>query len=157
MTKCARVGVEPCCLGGRLRVRKLSGRACWRWPRSGRPNGSGTFEFPTTDFDISRYFKLSVGIGVEAAKPGLRDLSTAFRVPLDDGAEASLTLTIEVPPAGDTLVVRTKTVADDSAQGLSFFDGPGIVEAMLRAKNRAKRTFFDFATAETHTIMGARS
>lgn len=116
---------------------------------------SNAFSFPAANFDASQYFKLNLGIGVGDPKKGLRELSASFRMPLDGDCEVSCALAIEPLPGDSMLFVRTKTIADDTAADLTFSDAEGVSKAIVRAKNRAKTTFFDFATEKTHDLMKA--
>jgi hypothetical protein len=118
-----------------------------------------TFQFPALDFDLSKYFRLSLGIGVEAAQKGLLDLETNFRL-FDAAHAADVVINLLVhteEDEGRQLQVQTKIVAERRGiEECSFKDKDKILVELLRAKKAAKSMFFDFATEETHKIMGAQ-
>jgi uncharacterized protein (TIGR04255 family) len=118
-----------------------------------------TFHFPVLGLDLSKYFRLSLEIGVEAAQKGLLALETNFR--LFDELHASdviINLLVNSRPDEDQqLRVQTKVVAERRGiEEYSFKDSERILEDLLRAKEAAKAMFFDFATEETHRLMGAQ-
>jgi hypothetical protein len=120
---------------------------------------ANTFHFPVSGLDLSNYFRLSLEIGVEAAQKGLLALETNFR--LFDESHASdiiINLLVDSGPDEDKPVrVRTKVVAERSGiDAYSFKDSELILEELFRAKQAAKAMFFDFATEETHKLMGAQ-
>lgn len=118
-----------------------------------------TFHFPVSSFDLSKYFRLSLGIGVPAAQQGLLALETNFRL-FDKFRAADVMINLLVNPILDEakqLQVQTKIVAERRGlEELSFKDRDSIFDEILKAKEAAKVMFFDFATEETHNIMGAQ-
>ena len=118
-----------------------------------------TFHFPVTSFDLSKYFRLSLGIGVPAAQNGLLALETNFRF-FDKSRAADVMVNLLVNTTLDEskqLQVQTKVVAERKGIEECFFtDQDRILAEILKAKEAAKVMFFDFATEETHNIMGAQ-
>lgn len=118
-----------------------------------------TFYFPASNFDLSKYFRLSLGIGVPIAEQGLLALETNFRL-FDNVHEADVMINLLVNPVlgeDQQLQVQTKVVAERrSIEELSLKDRDNILDEILKAKEAAKVMFFDFATEETHDIMGAQ-
>lgn len=120
-----------------------------------------TFEFAGSGFDISRYFKANIGLDIAIAQDGLRGLDAKFRMSAGCVNEVTLglkvdTSDVEVDGATQPRVdVVTKTVAQELAFDLTAFHADRIVEKASAAKDRAKWVFFDFATEETHRLMGA--
>lgn len=116
------------------------------------------FAFPADGFDVSRFFKLNVGFDIGPSASGLLGLGTMVRV---YDAERVVYLTVELSAEGPTderaeTTVTTKVVAEKRGlEGLSFADASRLDETITAAKDAAKETFFRFATAETHRMMGA--
>ena len=118
-----------------------------------------TFRFLASGFDLSKYFRVSIGIGVQTAEKGLLDLETNFRL-FDASRSADVIVNLSVHTGGEEdqqLQVQTKVVAERrSAEEGSFKDQERILAELLSAKEAAKAMFFDLATDETHHIMGAQ-
>jgi uncharacterized protein (TIGR04255 family) len=118
-----------------------------------------TFHFPAPGFDLSKYFRVSLGIGVQTAQKGLLALETNFRL-FDESRAADVIVNLLVNTGvdeGRQLQVQTKVVAERrGTDEHSFKDQESIFAELLRAKEAAKAMFFDFATEETHRIMGAQ-
>jgi hypothetical protein len=117
------------------------------------------FEFPVADFDLSRYFKLNVGIGAESAGNGLSALEINFRA---SQGEKKLPVSVNLMVHGDPTVpqqvrVRTKVEAQvPVVNDCSFVEKAKLMVLLAEAKEAAKTVFFDIATDETHRIMGAQ-
>lgn len=120
-----------------------------------------TFEFPTTDFDLSKFFQLNFGADVPSAKGGLAGLEVRFRF-MDSGlANTLVTVQLVVLPRGpdeaNGLAVQTKVNAETHGfEGLGFGAVDAVLAAIVAAKEAAKRVFFEIATPDTHTLMGAQ-
>jgi len=118
-----------------------------------------TFHFPASNFDLSKYFRLSLGIGVPAAQKGLLALETNFRL-FDQlrAADVIINLSVNTILEEDKqLQVQTKVVAERKGIEECYFrDQDRILAEILKAKESAKVMFFDFATEEMHNIMGAQ-
>ena len=120
---------------------------------------ANTFYFPAAGFDLSKYFRVSMGIGVQTANKGLLALETNFRL-FDTLRSTDVIVNLAVNAGGDDglqLQVQTKIVAErrSVAEG-SLKDQASILAELVRAKEAAKAMFFDLATDETHRLMGAQ-
>ena len=115
------------------------------------------FEFPVDSFDLSQHFKINFGVGVGDGV--LLGFATSFRF-LDDGSGLHVKVNLEVAPTTpDAQLVRV--VAKISAESpavndVSFLEANAILAAVKQAKEVAKSHFFDFATEQTHALMGAQ-
>lgn len=120
-----------------------------------------TFEFPATDFDLSKYFRLNFGADVPSAQGGLAGMEVRFRF-MDSGlANTLVTVQLVVLPRGseeaDGLAVQTKVNAETHGfERLGFGAVEALVAAIVASKETAKRVFFEIATPDTHTLMGAQ-
>ncbi len=118
-----------------------------------------TFHFPASGFDLSTYFRVSMGIGVQTADTGLLALETNFRL-FDASRSTDVIVNLSVNSGGEEglqLQVQTKIVAERrSAEEGSLKDQASILAELVSAKEAAKAMFFDLATDETHRIMGAQ-
>lgn len=116
------------------------------------------FSFAADDFDLSENFKLNVGVQLDSASDGLAgmDLRFGFREP--GGASMKVQTMVELDQgAPEDLVVTTKVSAEISPMAAVFLDDPPAVAARVqRAKETAKRVFFEIATQATHDLMGAQ-
>jgi hypothetical protein len=116
------------------------------------------FSFPAEGFDISRYFKLTIGFDIGPSATGLLGLATSFRV---YDAARNLYLIVELAAEGPTserpgATVTTKVVAERRGlESISFADRASVADLLIGSKEGAKATFFEFATEETHALMGA--
>jgi uncharacterized protein (TIGR04255 family) len=115
------------------------------------------FTYPAEGFDLSRSFKLSVGVDIDGAAAGLSSLVVGFSVPESSGATTTTQVTIEPDRAGsDTIVVTTKVSTElGDLPGLLLDDAALIASEILRAKEIAKHAFFELTTEATRTRMGA--
>lgn len=116
-------------------------------------------EFPAADFDLSRYFKINVGIGAEAAGNGLAALEVNFRASQGEKKlPVSVNLMVQADPAVPQQVrVRTKVEAHvPVVSDCSFVEKAKLLALLAEAKEAAKTVFFDIATDETHRIMGVQ-
>ncbi len=117
------------------------------------------FEFPAAGFDLSRYFKINVGIGAAAASDGLAILEINFRLFYGDKkSPVAVNLIVQSDPGSVQLIqVRTKVEAHRPIVGDCLFVEKDKLTTLLKeAKEAAKSVFFDIATDETHRIMGAQ-
>lgn len=119
------------------------------------------FEFPSEGFDLSRWFKLSMG--VDAGQDGdvdLQEVRAAF-----DFFDPTLKLrtVVELVATGpeqgaveDRVRVVTKVLADFRAdEGVNFAQFDALTQCIHAAKEAAKATFFNFTKHETRVMMGA--
>ena len=114
-----------------------------------------TFTFPVTNFDISQYFRVNVGIEHEIIKHGLNKIATQFQAYDEkDSSLIAIDLLTEVSPVTNELNVRTTTSVDKTnIENCYFTDKEKILEQILTAKKTAKETFFKLATAKTCDLM----
>lgn len=118
------------------------------------------FELPGLDFDLSRYFRMSFGITTGPAQDGLHRFELGYEF-LDRHRDVHLTVNLSVDsgtPEADTVRVVTKVFAEKRGlEGISFATRDQLAAANVATKEAAKTTFFELATEETHTLMGAVS
>lgn len=116
------------------------------------------FRFAAENFDLSEKFKLNVGVGLESASRGLAGMDLRFQ--FREAAGAFMTVQVAVGSDQDELdrlLVTTKVSAEFAAEASLFLDEPERIRAHVhRAKEAAKRVFFEIATASTHSLMGAQ-
>jgi uncharacterized protein (TIGR04255 family) len=112
------------------------------------------FEFAAaTDFDVSRYFRLNIGISLGEPRGGLTGLDSGFRF-YDEKSNEQLSVNLSAQEAGKQIVVSTKVFAERRAGELgAFSDRDLLMRTIVEAKDSAKETFFGFATQETYDIM----
>lgn len=115
------------------------------------------FSFPASDFDLSRYFKLHIGIDSAAAVSGLAALEVDFQIADNTATRAvSVNVLVRPEPADPTRVqVRTRVEALVPSAGLTFVEKELLLTEIGNARLHAKTVFFDLATEETHKLMGA--
>lgn len=116
------------------------------------------FTYPAEGFDLSQSFRVSVGVDVESASEGLSSLVVGFSFPDPSGATTTAQVTIESDREGaETVVVTTKVSTEIDISGMLLLDDASVIAMdILRAKEIAKRTFFELATEATRTRLGAR-
>lgn len=116
------------------------------------------FEFDPEGFDLSRFFKMNFGVKLGGGTDGLDTIDTGCTF-VDRGRDAHLSVNLQIRGPSDgaaNVRVITKVMAEKRAlEGVSYADRAQIDAILLDAKSAAKDTFFDFATGETHAIMGA--
>ncbi|WP_437874442.1 hypothetical protein [Sorangium sp. So ce513] len=115
-----------------------------------------SFELEPDGFDLSRYFRLSVGVGAETARAGLGALNVTFRVTPGPNCDVKSSLLVEADPLSGKVSVRTKVVGELRGLHFSFLDQADIHAATAEAKRAAKRSFFDLTTDETRELMGVK-
>lgn len=115
-----------------------------------------SFELEPDDFDLSRYFRLSVGVGAETARAGLGALNVTFRVTPGPNCDVKSSLLVEADPLSGKVSVRTKVVGELRVLHFSFLDQADIHATTAEAKRAAKRSFFDLTTDETRELMGVK-
>jgi hypothetical protein len=115
-----------------------------------------TFRFPEADFDLSRSFRLTLGIELEGLGEGLEGLDLKFHYRALNQAGAQIMLQISArPEPGGEVVVQTKTTATRASHHWLWRATPQLENEIRTVKNIAKRAFFELATEETHQLMGA--
>lgn len=116
------------------------------------------FRFAAEHFDLSEKFKLNVGVGLESASKGLAGMDLRFQ--FREAAGAFMTVQVAVGSDEDDLdrlLVTTKVSAEFAVPGPLFLDEPERIRTHVhRAKEAAKRVFFEIATDSTHSLMGAQ-
>lgn len=116
------------------------------------------FRFVADGFDLSEKFKLNVGVQLESASEGLAGMDIRFEFREPEGA----LMTVQVAVGQDQsepemLLVQTKVVAECVPLSPLFLDDAETIRTQIhRAKETAKRTFFEIATESTHQLMGAQ-
>lgn len=116
------------------------------------------FTFPADGFDLSRYFKLNVGVQLESAAEGLAGMDLRFGFREASGASMMVQATVGLDQgAPENLVLTTKVAAEVTPLAPVFLDDPSSLAGHIHeAKNIAKRVFFEIATEATHDLMGAQ-
>ncbi|MBI4749173.1 MAG: hypothetical protein HY774_11840 [Acidobacteria bacterium] len=116
------------------------------------------FQFAAKDFDLSRHFRLSLGIDIAAAQNGISGIETTFRL-VEKEVDTSIVVNLQVDAGfsnNSFLQVQTKIFAERQCKiNCSFKDKELILQEIAHVKEIAKATFFDFATDETHQLMEA--
>ena len=114
------------------------------------------FDFPIENFDLSRFFRISVGIGADTPASELVGLDAGFRY-INGMAEVTMRVAVDTVLADEGRIsVLTTVTAERDAEKYSFKDKEAILATVLQAKESAKDGFFSVATDETHTLMGAQ-
>lgn len=116
-----------------------------------------SFTFGPENFDLSKYFRLNMGIGVRIADGSLMAIETGCKWH-DESRRMTLALRLDAEsgsPAEPAIRVVTKVHAENQALTSSFAEGDVLLAAITAAKEAAKATFFEFATSATHGMMGA--
>jgi hypothetical protein len=114
---------------------------------------------PEANFDLSRYFRLNVGVHVGDPSPALTGLKTTFHFSVAAPADADLVLALsaESPDERGPITVTTRVFAERrGTPNLSWTSLDDIAALIREVKEVAKAAFFGFATEETHRIMGAQ-
>ena len=115
-----------------------------------------TFLFDSTDFDLSRFFKLNFAVDIGTPDAGLIDVGIKFdffdskrevRLLIDLRAEGP---TVEVP---DIRVVTKIFAEKRGLERLSFGDQQILLDEVFATKLAARDTFFRFTTDRTHEFM----
>ena len=116
------------------------------------------FSFAADGFDLSEYFKLDVGVQLDSAADGLGGMDLRFGFRERGGASMTVQATVRQDEGSpEDLVVTTKVAAEVlPASPLFLDDPPGLASQVFRAKETAKRVFFEIATQSTHDLMGAQ-
>lgn len=114
------------------------------------------FEFPSDEFDLSRYFRLNFAVDVPGAAMDLLGAQMSFRFS-EPQHGAMIHLQVKADAGVDEsapVVLRTSAIAEIPGGGLASSGPDALEDAVYRAKELAKARFFALATPETHELMG---
>ena len=120
---------------------------------------SNVFSFPETDFDLSRYLKVSFGVGGECVSSGIAAMEINFEM-LHTASDSRVNVNVLVrqdPSNSELIAVRTKVEAQKLVElDVPFTEKDLLLREIASVKSAAKDVFFDLATRETHELMGAQ-
>ncbi len=115
-----------------------------------------TFHFAVKTFDISKHFKLNIGLDIQNLNGFMNSLGCTFQF-LNPAKNYNTSVRFEVLPTPNdpaNLTVRVHTLTEQLGQNnLDISKTDAILKKALELKENSKKSFFDFLTPETTKIL----